>query len=69
LQGLTLTPILLNEQGTPGDLFNQTRGAPRLAEGEEAAAILNRLADISRGLGTEIKVSGTKAELVLKASS
>lgn len=68
LRGLTLTPILLNEQGTAGHEFNQTRGAPRLAEGEEAAAILNRLAEISHTLGTELKIIGNKAELVLKAS-
>jgi len=61
--GLTLTPILLNEQGTPGDLFNQTRGAPRLANGEEAAAILNRLAEVSRELGTELTIRDGKAEL------
>lgn len=69
LRGLTLTPILLNEQGTAGAQFNQTRGAPRLAEGEEAAAILSRLAEISRTLGTELKVVGNKAELVLEPSS
>lgn len=65
LRALTLTPILLNEQGTPGDQFNQTRGAPRLAAGEEAAAILSRLAEISRGLGTELRIVGQQAELVL----
>jgi hypothetical protein len=33
------------------------------------AFALNRLADISRALGTTIRVSGTKAELVLEALS
>lgn len=69
LRALTLTPILLNEQGTPGDQFNQTRGAPRLAEGEEAAAILSRLTAISQKLGTHFRISGGKGELVMKASS
>jgi poly-gamma-glutamate synthesis protein (capsule biosynthesis protein) len=66
LKGMTLTPILLNEQGTAGDTFFQTRGAPRLAHGEEAASILNRLAKLSGDLGTTLKVNGTTAELVLK---
>jgi poly-gamma-glutamate capsule biosynthesis protein CapA/YwtB (metallophosphatase superfamily) len=65
LRGLTLTPILLNEQGTPGDLFNQTRGAPRLARGVEAAAILERLAALSRELGTDLTIRDGKAELRL----
>jgi poly-gamma-glutamate capsule biosynthesis protein CapA/YwtB (metallophosphatase superfamily) len=67
LQRVTLTPIVLNEQGTPGDQFNETRGAPRLASADEGAAILHRLTHISRALGTELTMSGQKAELLLKA--
>jgi poly-gamma-glutamate synthesis protein (capsule biosynthesis protein) len=63
LAGITLTPIVLNEQGTPGELFNQTRGAPRLASGDEASTILTRLADISRPLGTDLRISDNNAEL------
>jgi poly-gamma-glutamate capsule biosynthesis protein CapA/YwtB (metallophosphatase superfamily) len=66
LKALTVTPILLNEQGTVGEHFNQTRGAPLLADGEEAAAILNRLARLSRELGTELNVNRNTAELLLK---
>lgn len=63
-----MRPILLNEQGTSGDQFNQTRGAPRLAQGEEAQAILSRLAALSQKLGTQFTIRGGTAELVMKAS-
>jgi hypothetical protein len=42
------------------------RGAPFLAQGGEAAAILGRLADISRRYGTQIRIAGESAEVVLK---
>ncbi|MDA2929650.1 CapA family protein [Acidobacteria bacterium AH-259-O06] len=42
------------------------RGAPYLAQGGEAAAILGRLADISRRHGTQIRVEGESAEVVLR---
>jgi hypothetical protein len=34
------------------------RGNPRLARGEEARAILHRLAELSRPYGTEIDIDG-----------
>jgi poly-gamma-glutamate synthesis protein (capsule biosynthesis protein) len=42
------------------------RGAPFLAQGGEAIAILSRLADISRPYGTEIRIEGETAELVIE---
>lgn len=42
------------------------RGAPFLAQGGEATAILSRLADISRPYGTEIRIEGDTAEVVLE---
>ncbi|XOV86521.1 MAG: CapA family protein [Pseudomonadota bacterium] len=42
------------------------RGAPFLAQGGEATAILSRLADISRPYGTQIRITGDTAEIVLE---
>lgn len=42
------------------------RGAPYLAQGGEAAAVLGRLADISRRYGTQIRIGKDSAEVVLK---
>jgi poly-gamma-glutamate capsule biosynthesis protein CapA/YwtB (metallophosphatase superfamily) len=57
----TLTPIQLNPQGLggPGDLA--TRGRPSIARGVEAAAILDRLAELSRPFGTTLERSGDTA--------
>jgi poly-gamma-glutamate synthesis protein (capsule biosynthesis protein) len=41
------------------------RGAPFLAQGGEAAAVLSRLADISRPYGTQFRIKGETAELVI----
>ncbi|MDZ4729217.1 MAG: hypothetical protein SH820_04670 [Xanthomonadales bacterium] len=42
------------------------RGAPFLAQGGEATVILSRVADISRPYGTEIRIEGDTAEVVLE---
>lgn len=55
-------PLALSMQGTPA----APRGAPYLARGSEAVVILDRLADVSRRYGTEIRVQGESAEVVLK---
>ncbi|HXP04929.1 MAG TPA: CapA family protein [Stellaceae bacterium] len=52
LTEMTLTPVQLNEQGVEGDLT--TRGRPSLAQGDEAAAIIDRLAALSAPFGTTI---------------
>jgi poly-gamma-glutamate capsule biosynthesis protein CapA/YwtB (metallophosphatase superfamily) len=57
----TFTPIALNEQGTEGDLFFETRGVPEVARGELGASILERLVDLSRPFGTAIEVRDGKA--------
>lgn len=46
--------------------FYETRGAPSLATGEAAAAILGRLADLSRRYGTELRIKDDAAEAMLK---
>jgi len=54
-------PVRPNPQGLggPGDLA--TRGRPSIAHGVEAGAILGRLAELSRPLGTIIERSGDTA--------
>lgn len=42
------------------------RGTPFLAQGGEATAILSRLADLSRLYGTEIRIEGDSAEVVIE---
>ena len=43
----------------------EARGAPYLAQGGEAAAILGRLAEISRRYGTRLQIDGDTAEVIL----
>jgi poly-gamma-glutamate synthesis protein (capsule biosynthesis protein) len=76
LQSITFRPIVMNKigQGTSdthdpyaNNQFLQTRGLPKLAEGEQARYILERLADASRPFGTIVKVKGDVAEISLKS--
>ena len=78
LQSITFQPIAMNKigQGEPdlhdehtNNLFLQTRGLPRLATGNQARYILQRLADASRPLGTKVEVKGDTAEINLKGRS
>jgi poly-gamma-glutamate capsule biosynthesis protein CapA/YwtB (metallophosphatase superfamily) len=75
LQSITFQPIAMNKigQGTPdtqdehtNNLFLQTRGLPKLATGDQALYILQRLADASRPFGTIVAVKGDTAEITLK---
>jgi poly-gamma-glutamate capsule biosynthesis protein CapA/YwtB (metallophosphatase superfamily) len=59
LSGVRMKPLVLAMEGA-------ARGAPFLAQGGEAAAILGRLADLSRRYGTEVRIEGDSAEVVLK---
>lgn len=52
------TPLVLAMDG-------EARGAPFVAQGGEAIAVLSRLADISRPYGTQIRIDKERAELVL----
>ena len=62
---IKFTPIILNDKGKSKERFFLTRGAPLPAKGEEAKAILERFAEMSKKLGTEIVVQGDTAELLL----
>lgn len=59
LSAVRMKPLVLAMEG-------EARGAPFLAQGGEAAAILGRLADISRRYGTELRIVGDSAEVFLK---
>lgn len=53
-------PVVLNE-GTPGELFFETRGYPEVADGDVGSAILERLAGLSAELGTRLELSDGQA--------
>ena len=58
LVALRFRPLALAMDG-------EARGAPYLAQGGEAAAILGRLAEISRRYGTQLQIDGDTAEVIL----
>lgn len=74
LKSITFQPIVMNNLGQgqsdtqdpyDNNLFLQTRGLPKPAEGDQAQYILERLADASRPFGTTIVVKGNLAEIQL----
>src|ERR1700724_297196 len=78
LQSITFQPIAMNKigQGQPdtqdehtNNLFLQTRGLPKLATGDQAGYILQRLAGASRPFGTRVEVKGDTAEINLKGGN
>jgi poly-gamma-glutamate synthesis protein (capsule biosynthesis protein) len=78
LQSITFQPIAMNKigQGQPdtqdehtNNLFLQTRGLPKLATGDQAHYILERLADASRPFGTTVQVKGDAAEIKLASGN
>lgn len=75
LRSVTFQPIVMNKigRGQPdtqdefaNNLFLQTRGLPKPATGEQARYILERLADLSRPLGTIVEVKGDTAAIKLE---
>jgi len=78
LRSITFQPIVMNKigQGQPdtqdehtNNLYLQTRGLPKLATGDQARYILQRLADSSGPFGTLVEVKGDTAEIKLKAGN
>lgn len=66
LVALKLRPVALNERGVgdpPSKRFYETRGAPSLATGDAARAILDRLARLSAPYGTRLVIAGDAATL------
>jgi poly-gamma-glutamate synthesis protein (capsule biosynthesis protein) len=78
LRSITFQPIVMNKIGQgqsdtqnpyANNLFLQTRGLPKPAEGEKARYILERLADASKPFGTNMVVKGETAEILLKGGN
>ena len=76
LKSINFRPIVVNKIGESqadtresraNNLLLQTSGLPRVATGEQAYAILQRLADLSRPFGTNVEINGEIAEVKLKA--
>jgi poly-gamma-glutamate capsule biosynthesis protein CapA/YwtB (metallophosphatase superfamily) len=75
LQSITFQPIVLNKIGQGqadtqdehnNNLYLQTRGLPKPANGEQAGYILQRLAEFSKPFGTVVEVNGDTAKINLK---
>jgi len=65
LSSLALYPLALSE-GFLGDRFYQTRGVPRLAEGEKGQSILERFARMSRTFGVDMRIVGNSAHVEIQ---
>jgi poly-gamma-glutamate synthesis protein (capsule biosynthesis protein) len=77
LSGIRLQPIAMNKVGSglpnPHDEFDvneyhRTRGLPRAATGAQARHLLERFARFSQVYGTEVRISGDAAEVVIPAA-
>lgn len=64
-RSVEFVPIVLDE-GTPGEHFLERRGLPAIAEGQVASSILSRLASLSAGYGTDLRIGGTSASLDIR---
>ena len=62
LASLYLHPIVLNKE-IPGDQICERTGLPSLAEGSAARSILERVAGLSRKLGTNVNVADTYGQV------
>ena len=75
LKSIKFHPIVVNKIDSQADtresrtnaLHLQTSGLPRVATGEQAHTILQRLADLSRPFGTNVEIDGEMAAVKLKA--
>ena len=63
VHSIDLDPITLKSDVGLGEGGYKLHGNPQLAEGAEAAEILERLRGLSRPLGTEIQITGTSGRV------
>lgn len=63
---IELVPVALNEIGDDPAEQDQTRGRPRIADGREAQAILERMQQISAPYGTQFQIHGGYATILLE---
>jgi poly-gamma-glutamate synthesis protein (capsule biosynthesis protein) len=78
LKSIKFRPIVVEKIGQSqadtrdtrtNNLRLQTSGLPRVATGEQAYTILQRLADLSRPFGTNVEINGEMAAVKLKAGN
>ena len=76
LVGIRLQPIGMNKIGSglpnPHDQFDvneyhRTRGLPRAVKGAQARYLLERFAQLSKPFGTDVRITGETAEVVVAA--
>jgi len=60
VRAAAFVPVVFNE-GTPGELFFETRGYPEVADGDAGSAILERLAELSAEYGTRLEIEDGRA--------
>jgi poly-gamma-glutamate synthesis protein (capsule biosynthesis protein) len=65
LTSMWLSPITLKSEAGVGEGNYKLHGNPRLATGTEAQEILTRLTSLSKAVGTDIEIVGTRARLRL----
>lgn len=65
LISLELIPVVLNESGVSRELFYETRGVPRIARGDDASRILNRLQQLSSAAGVSMAQVGDVARVAV----
>jgi hypothetical protein len=58
-----LDPITLKSDTGVGEGNYKLHGNPRLATGAEAQEILTRLATLSKAVGTDLEIVGTRARV------
>jgi poly-gamma-glutamate capsule biosynthesis protein CapA/YwtB (metallophosphatase superfamily) len=74
LKSIKFRPIAVNkidqsQADTRGTRTNIPSGLPKVATGEQAYTILQRLADLSRPFGTNVEIDGEVAAVKLKAGN
>ena len=62
---IALTAVQMNDTGTGGPTDMATRGMPRIADGAEGKAILERLAQLCEPYGTKFNFTPRGAEIVV----
>ncbi len=62
---ISLTPVQMNDTGTGGTTDMETRGMPRIADGAEGKAILERMARISEPYRTKFTFTPRGADIAV----
>ncbi|MEO7073478.1 MAG: CapA family protein [Rhodanobacter sp.] len=68
LRGIELVPVQLNERGDDPTRHLETRGRPRIASGDQARQILQRLQSSSAAFGTHVAIAHGRGQVRLDSS-